>query len=118
MESKVIYFEWPLPVQIADAALLVADDIYIGAPSGILDMIMGQIFGKHAFLVEAGEETGMPPGGAHCALFQTEVGAIETGIVPLPDLFVTSSNMCEPPAAAISLLHERYGVPCVICDLL
>jgi len=115
-KSKVIYFEWPLPVQIADAALLVADDIYIGAPAGILDMAMGQIFGKHAFLVEAGEETGMPPGGAHCALFQTEVGAIETGIVPLPDLFVTSSNFCEPPAAAISLLHERYGVPYVICD--
>jgi hypothetical protein len=115
-KSKVIYFEWPLPVQIADAALLVADDVYIGAPAGILDMAMGQIFGKHAFLVEAGEETGMPPGGAHCALFQTEVGAIETGTVPLPDLFVTSSNFCEPPAAAISLLHERYGVPCVICD--
>jgi len=115
-KSKVIYFQWPLPVQMVDSAFLVTDDVYIGSPSGVLNMVLGQIFGKHSFLIESGEETGMPPGNAHCALFQTEVGAIETGIVPLPDLFIAPSNYCEPPAATVSLLHERYGVPCVFCD--
>ncbi|MBW2622688.1 MAG: 2-hydroxyacyl-CoA dehydratase [Deltaproteobacteria bacterium] len=114
--SKVIYVEWPLPVQIIDSASLVAEDVYIGAPAGIINMVLGQIFGKNEPVIEAGEATGMPPGGAHCALFQTELGAIVKGLVPVPDLMIGSNFFCEPPAATVSLLKELYDIPVIYVD--
>jgi benzoyl-CoA reductase/2-hydroxyglutaryl-CoA dehydratase subunit BcrC/BadD/HgdB len=77
---------------------------------------MGMIFDKLSPLLEAGERTGLGVGEAHCALWQTHIGAIEKGMVPLPDLMISSGWYCDQPAEADQLLAELYGIPTVYMD--
>ena len=87
---KVIYSEWPGAANILlMGARHAAPDIYFGSPSShTLNIVMGAIFDKLRPILEAGEENGLPPGSAHCALWQTHVGAIVKGLIPTPDLMV------------------------------
>ena len=114
---KVIYSEWPGAANILlMGAIHAAKDVYFGSPGQTLNVVMGSIFDKQRALLEAGEETGLPAGSAHCALWQTHVGAIAKEVVPMPDLIVSSGWYCDQPAEADQLLHELYGIPVVYLD--
>jgi benzoyl-CoA reductase/2-hydroxyglutaryl-CoA dehydratase subunit BcrC/BadD/HgdB len=41
---------------------------------------------------------------------------LELGILPKPDLLLSSGFFCDPPGAAMELLHTLYGVPVVHLD--
>jgi hypothetical protein len=118
-ENKyVIYGDWPLPGTILMAAMKASpsNDVYVGMPGQVLNLTVGTIFDALSPLLEAGEENGLPPGSAHCAIWQTHIGAIVKGIIPLPDLIISPGWYCDQPAEADQLLHELYGIPVVYCD--
>jgi len=115
--EKIVYGEWPLPPQIMSAACNVAPPtVFLGAPTQLINVVLGQVFGKVAPITSAGEGCGQPAGNAHCALYQTFLGAIELGIIPKPDLLLASGFWCDPPSEAAEILHSLYGIPILYCD--
>lgn len=117
-KRKVVYSEWPGAANVLlMGAMHTAPDVYFGSPgSQTLNLVMGGIFDKLRPILEAGEEIGLPAGSAHCALWQTHVGAIAKGLIPKPDLIISSGWFCDQPAEADQLLHELYGIPVVYLD--
>jgi hypothetical protein len=115
-KRKIIYADWPIPVVPLNAVSISAPDVYLGSPGQVLNLNLGQIFGKLGPITEAGEELGQAAGQCHCPLYQTHVGAIAKGIIPIPDLEVATGYMCEPPGAATQLLQELYGIPTMYID--
>jgi hypothetical protein len=77
---------------------------------------MGHIFNKTASIIEAAEKNGLPPGHSLCSLQQTRVGGLVKGIIPVPDMVLTSSYYCDMGSKTDELLHERYGHPAVYID--
>ena len=116
--DKVVYSDFPMELRPLMSMMLSAGekDIYFATPGQILNMTMGQIFDRLTPYLVAGEESGLPPGSAHCGLYQTRLGAMVKGVIPFPDLSVIASYHCDQPAEAEQLLHEVYGVPVVYLD--
>ncbi len=114
--NKVIYSDWPLPGPLVMAAHRMSDDIYIGSIGEVLNLGMGQIFDKLTPLLEAGEETGLGVGKAHCGLWQTHIGGIAKGMIPIPDLMISPNWYCDQPSHADQLLAELYDIPTVYMD--
>ncbi|MFH1625756.1 MAG: 2-hydroxyacyl-CoA dehydratase family protein, partial [Pseudomonadota bacterium] len=114
--KKVIYYDWPFPGSMMMAAHRLSPDVYVGSIGEIMNMGMGMIFDKLSPLLEAGEQTGLGVGAAHCALWQTHIGAIEKKMIPIPDLMVSSGWYCDQPAEADQLLAELYNIPTVYMD--
>ncbi|MFH1625374.1 MAG: 2-hydroxyacyl-CoA dehydratase family protein [Pseudomonadota bacterium] len=114
--KKVIYSDWPFPGAMMFALQKLSDDIYTTSIAQVLNLTMGTIFDKLDPIIEAGEKTGLGVGEAHCALWQTHIGAIEMGIIPKPDLMVSAGWYCDQPAEADQLLAELYDIPTVYVD--
>jgi hypothetical protein len=115
--EKIVYGEWPLPAQVMLAAKAAAPpNVFVGAPTQMLNVVLGQIFDKVTPLTEVGEKMGQAAGNAHCALYQTFVGALELGIIPKPDLMLCPGFFCDPPGAAMELIHTLYDIPVVYLD--
>jgi len=115
---KIVYSDFPMELRPLMSMMLSTDekDVYFATPGQIINMTMGQIFDKLTPFLVAGEESGLPPGAAHCALYQTRLGAMVKGVIPFPDLSVIASYHCDQPAEAEQLLHEVYGVPVAYLD--
>jgi hypothetical protein len=116
--DKVVYSEFPMELRPLMSMMLSVDEkeVYFAVPGQILNMTMGQIFDKLTPLLEVGEESGLPPGAAHCALYQTRLGAMVKGVIPFPDLSLMASYHCDQPSEAEQLLQEVYGVPVLYLD--
>ena len=116
--EKIVYSDFPMELRPLMSMMLSTDEkeVYFTVPGQILNLTMGQIFDKLTPFLEAGEESGLPPGSAHCALYQTRLGAMVKGVIPFPDLSVIASYHCDQPSEAEQLLHEVYGVPVVYLD--
>ncbi len=116
--EKVVYSEFPMELRPLMSMMLATDEkqVYFAVPGQILNMTMGQIFDRLTPYLEAGEENGLPPGSAHCALYQIRLGAMVKGVIPFPDLSVMASYHCDQPAEAEQLLHEVYGIPVAYLD--
>jgi hypothetical protein len=116
--DKIVYSDFPMELRPLMSMMLSTEekDVYFATPGQILNMTIGQIFDKLTPYLEAGEESGLPPGAAHCALYQTRLGAMVKGVIPFPDLSVIASYHCDQPAEAEQLLHEVYGIPVVYLD--
>lgn len=116
--NKIVYSDFPMELRPLMSMMLSTDEkeVYFATPGQILNMTMGQIFDRLTPFQEAGEENGLPPGAAHCALYQTRLGAMVKGVIPFPDLSVIASYHCDQPSEAEQLLHEVYGVPVLYLD--
>lgn len=115
--KKVVYYGFPT-IQGPGLAIKAAapDIIYSACPDVVLCHTMGQIFNKLTPILEAGEEDGLPPGHGLCSLQQIRVGGLAKGIIPIPDLVLTSSYYCDMGSLTDQLLHERYGHPAIYVD--
>ena len=114
--KKLVYTSFPTSGMVGLAANLASEEVYCLAPEIVLDLAMGQIFGKLDPILEAAEAHGMPPGIGMCSLNQARLGGIVKGIIPLPDVTLTSSFFCDQTAKTDDLLHEVYGVPNIFID--
>lgn len=116
--DKIVYSDFPMELRPLMSMMLSTNEkeVYFATPGQIINMTMGQIFDKLNPFLEAGEENGLRPGAAHCALYQTRLGAMVKGVIPFPDWSVIASYHCDQPAEAEELLHEVYGVPVSYLD--
>ena len=113
---KVVYYGFPTIAGPAAAIAAASEEVYCTCPDAVLCYTMGQIFNKLTPILEAGEVNGLPPGYALCSLQQIRVGALALGIIPVPDLVITSSYYCDMGSKTDELLHEKYGHPAVYVD--
>lgn len=118
--KKLIYFGYP-PFQYTGMAIKAAtlkstDDFYIGCPEVVLCQTLGQIFDTLTPVIEEGEAKGLPPGHAMCSLLQIKNGALEKGIIPVPDMSIATSYYCDMGPKADELMQHRYGYPVVYMD--
>jgi hypothetical protein len=115
-KKTVVYLSYPTLPEVA-STLARIPGVYASAPEVIVDVVMGQIFDKLSPTLEMAERRGLPGGYANCSVLQARVGAIECGLIPVPDLTLTSSFLCdEAPKVDEVLLHVRHGVPVVHID--
>lgn len=114
--KKIAYTTFPPAGRLGLALTLASEEVYCHAPELVVDVVMGQIFGKINPILEAAEEHGLPPGIAMCGLNQARVGAIVKGIAPLPDITLTSAFFCDQSPKTDDLLHEVYGTPNTFVD--
>lgn len=117
-KRKVVYGEWPgAHLVLMMGAIHEFKDIHLASPvSHTFMIVLGGIFDKLAPILEAGEDSGLPAGSAHCGLWQMHVGAIAKGLIPKPDLILTSAYICDQAAEADQLLENWYGLPVAYLD--
>jgi hypothetical protein len=110
--KKIIYFGYP-PFQyiglVIKAAAKSQNDFYIGCPEAVLCQTLGQIFHKLSPILETGESLGLPPGHAMCSMLQVKLGALEKGIIPVPDMSIATSYFCDMGPKADELMQHKYG---------
>ncbi|MFC2027290.1 2-hydroxyacyl-CoA dehydratase [Chloroflexota bacterium] len=117
-KRKIIYGEWPgAHLVLMMGAIHEIKDVHFAAPvSHTFMIVLGGIFDKLAPILEAGEDSGLPAGSAHCGLWQMHVGAIAKELIPKPDLILTSAYICDQAAEADQLLENWYGLPVAYLD--
>jgi hypothetical protein len=117
--KKIIYFGYP-PFQYTGLAIKAAaksrKDFYVGCPEVVLCETLGQIFDKIVPVLEAGESAGLPPGHAMCSLLQIKLGALEKGLIPVPDMGIATSYFCDMGPKADELIQHKYGYPIEYVD--
>jgi len=114
--KKLVYYGFPTIPGPAATIAAASDEVYCTCPDVVLCHTLGQIFNKLGPVLEAGEENGLPPGHGLCSLQQVRVGGMAKGIIPVPDLVLTSSYFCDMGSKTDELLHERYGHAAVYVD--
>ncbi|MDD5701404.1 MAG: 2-hydroxyacyl-CoA dehydratase family protein [Dehalococcoidales bacterium] len=114
--KKLLFYGFPTISGPSAAIASASDKVFCLCPDAILAFTMGHIFNKTASIIEAAEKNGLPPGHSLCSLQQTRVGGLVKGIIPVPDMVLTSSYYCDMGSKTDELLHERYGHPAVYID--
>ena len=114
--KTIIYPSYPTVPHITVALNVASENIFCQTPEIVLDVVMGQIFGKIDPILEAAEEHGMSEGLAMCGLNQARVGGIIKGIAPVPDILLGTGFFCDQTPKTDDYLHEVYGIPMVTMD--
>ena len=114
--KKLVYYGYPTIPGPSGAIAATDSNIFCTCPDVVLTHTLGQIFNKFNPILEAAEKNGLPPGYGLCSLQQTRVGGMHMGIVPVPDIALTSSYFCDMGSKTDELLHEKYGHPAVYID--
>jgi benzoyl-CoA reductase/2-hydroxyglutaryl-CoA dehydratase subunit BcrC/BadD/HgdB len=114
--KKVVYTSMPPLFHILNGLATVSHDIYVTSPDIVLSYSLGGIFGKLVPFLEAAEADLLPAGSAFCSPIQVKLGAIIKGVIPVPDLFVSSGFVCDQTPKLDELLSIRYGVPVIYAD--
>jgi len=115
-KKKIIYAIMPSPAESYLAAMLASDKLYVGYPDYVFQIGLGAIFGNLNPLLEAAERYGMTPGGGHCGLNKTRLGAHALGIIPVGDLSMAWGIVCDEGPKTDELIHEIFGTPIVYLD--
>jgi len=113
---KLVYYGFPTIAGPAGTIAAASDEVLATCPDAVLCHTMGQIFNNLGPVLEAGEENGLPPGHGLCSLQQVRLGGMVKGIIPVPDMALTSSYYCDMGSKNDELLHEMYGHPAVYVD--
>jgi benzoyl-CoA reductase/2-hydroxyglutaryl-CoA dehydratase subunit BcrC/BadD/HgdB len=114
--KKVVYTCMPPFFHILSALAALSDDLYVTSPDLTLAQSVGGIFGKIVPFMEIAEADILPAGSAFCGPIQAKYGAIIKGVIPVPDLFVSSGFVCDQSPKIDELMGARYGVPVVYSD--
>lgn len=111
--SKIFYgFMASFFSPLASAAFLKSKEVYALVPAQLFEIVLGAIFGKLDPVLEAAETKWVKAGAvSHCGNVKTMVGSFVLGLVPEPDLQVTSGMMCETAPKNVELLQQVYGFP-------
>lgn len=114
--KKLVFFGFPTIPGPAAVIAASSDEIFCTSPETVLCYTMGQIFNKLTPILETAEASGLPAGHGLCSLQQIRTGGLARGIIPVPDLVLTSSYYCDMGSKTDELLHERYHHPAVYVD--
>jgi benzoyl-CoA reductase/2-hydroxyglutaryl-CoA dehydratase subunit BcrC/BadD/HgdB len=115
--KKVVYYSFPPLGGLSGMISAIGKgEIICVCPEFILDVVLGAIFNRIDPIIEVGEEKALPPGRALCAMNKIRIGAIAKGIIPVPDLLLSSSFFCDQGGQTDEWLNEVYGIPWVVMD--
>ena len=68
-------------------------------------------------ILEAAESEWLKTGEVrHCANVKICAGLLTLGLIPKPDLLVTSGQLCDIAPKTVDLLHELYNIPAYYFD--
>jgi benzoyl-CoA reductase/2-hydroxyglutaryl-CoA dehydratase subunit BcrC/BadD/HgdB len=117
-KQKIIYgFMAPGFEVLGSALLSKSAEVHVANLSSALQFVIGCIFDKMVPILEAAERKWLKSGKmAHCANVKTLVGVIDLGLIPRPDLLVTSGQLCDTAPKTIDLIQELYGIPTYYYD--
>ncbi len=107
--KKIVYFEFPAIFGPTWLLKYSSDEVYAASPDVVFCATMGQIFDKQASIHETGE-TFLPPGHGICTLWTHKIGALKKKYIPVPDVVMASSYMCDVGSKGSDMLSELYGV--------
>jgi hypothetical protein len=92
-------------------------DVGLISPNTTFMVVLGCMFGRYEPILEAAERRWLRAGAvAHCGMVKSRVGLITLGLIPKPDLTITSGYVCETSPKVNELLEEEYGIPSVFVD--
>jgi benzoyl-CoA reductase/2-hydroxyglutaryl-CoA dehydratase subunit BcrC/BadD/HgdB len=115
--KKLVYYSFPPLGGLSGVISVIGKgEILCVCPEFILDIALGAIFNRIDPILESGEERALPPGRALCGLNKIRVGAMAEGIIPVPDLLLSSSFYCDQGGQTDEWLREVYGIPWVVMD--
>ena len=114
--KKIVYMSYPPIAEISAAITMASKDIYCASPEIVLSNTLNLIFNKINPILETAEKHGLALAIALCSYLQTRLGAIVEGIIPVPDLLMPSSYMCDLTPETDQMLHELYGIPVAYVD--
>jgi benzoyl-CoA reductase/2-hydroxyglutaryl-CoA dehydratase subunit BcrC/BadD/HgdB len=114
--DKIIYCAAPPFPQLANAMVMVSKDIFVTSPEVTVSQTIGGIFDKQKPILEAAEGDLLPAGLAYCSGLQARLGGIIKGVIPVPDLLVSSGFVCDMTPKVDELVSKRYGVPVAYVD--
>jgi benzoyl-CoA reductase/2-hydroxyglutaryl-CoA dehydratase subunit BcrC/BadD/HgdB len=114
--KKVVYTCMPPFFHILNGLASLSDDLYVTSPDITFSHGVGGIFGKLIPFLEAAEVDLLPAGSAFCSPIQAKLGAIIKGVIPIPDLLVSSGFVCDQSPKLDELLGIEYGIPVVYSD--
>jgi benzoyl-CoA reductase/2-hydroxyglutaryl-CoA dehydratase subunit BcrC/BadD/HgdB len=115
--KKLVYYSFPPLGGLSGVISVIGKgEILCVCPEFILDIAFGAIFNRIDPILESGEQSALPPGRALCGLNKIRVGAITEGIIPVPDLLLSSSFYCDQGGQTDEWLREIYGIPWVVMD--
>jgi 2-hydroxyglutaryl-CoA dehydratase, D-component len=87
------------------------------SPNTTFMVVMGCMFGRFVPILEAAEKQWLKAGAvAHCGMVKSRVGLIGLGLIPKPDLTMTSGYVCETSPKVNEILEQVYGIPACFVD--
>lgn len=94
-----------------------APDVFSDFVDGIPMFVMGPgCFNRIDEIYKSAEENGLGAGLAHCGVNQVALGAITTGMFPVPDIVVGGRQQCDQSAKLLELMGERLNIPYACFD--
>ena len=114
--KKIVYTCMPPYFHILSGLAIISKDVYVTSPDLTLATAVGGIFGKLIPFLETAEEDILPAGCAFCSPIQAKLGAIIMGVIPVPDLFISSGFVCDQSPKVDEILSAKYGTPIIYSD--
>jgi benzoyl-CoA reductase/2-hydroxyglutaryl-CoA dehydratase subunit BcrC/BadD/HgdB len=118
-DKKHIIYGFMTPGMDVLGSILVnrSKEIFSIHHSWAFHIIVGCIFDKLNPILEDAEKKWLKAGlVAHCANVKTILGPVALGIMPKPDLLITSGFLCETSPKTLDLMHEMYEIPVFYFD--
>jgi benzoyl-CoA reductase/2-hydroxyglutaryl-CoA dehydratase subunit BcrC/BadD/HgdB len=102
---------------IGSACTSKSKEVYMVFPSELAQLVLGCMFDKLVPVFEAAEGKWLKAGAvSHCGNVKILVGLLTLGLIPKPDLIVTSGWLCETAPKTIDLLSRLYELPTCCYD--
>jgi benzoyl-CoA reductase/2-hydroxyglutaryl-CoA dehydratase subunit BcrC/BadD/HgdB len=114
--KKLVYTMMPPMVLVQNAMAMTSKDVYVTAPDILLSYTHVAFLGKADPIFEAAEKDLLPMASANCGGIKLKLGAISLGLIPMPDLLISSGFVCDQTPKVDEILNERYGIPAVYID--
>lgn len=91
--------------------------VYVEVPNSPFMVVLGSIFGKFTPILQEAERLWLRAGAVkHCGMVKSRLGILSLGLIPRPDVTVTSGFLCETSAKTNDLIAELFGIPAVYYD--
>jgi len=92
-------------------------DVGLISPNATFMVVLGCMFGKFVPVLEAAERQWLKAGAvAHCGMVKSRVGLLSLGLIPKPDLAITSGYVCETSPKVNEILEQIYKIPACSVD--
>lgn len=94
-----------------------SEDVRLTYPNFTFMAILGGMFGKVLPILEAAERLWLRSGVVrHCGMVKTRVGLISLGLLPRPDLTVTTGYLCDTSPKSNEIMEAVFGIPAYCVD--